>query len=133
MHFTSIAILARLLLQDCRGSYLAPHDAKVDFDVVRDVLRYFTRNPEAADSVEGVARWRLVDQAIHNNLERVARAVAWLVSKELLVEESTSPSTLVVRLNKQRLGQIERFLQQANPEKARRRPPKKKKGRSSKR
>ena len=101
--------------------------------MVRDVLCYFTRNPQAADTVEGVARWRLVDETIHQNLEQVARAVAWLVSRGLLIEESTSPSTLIVRLNKQQRGQIERFLEQAKPGKARKRPPKKKKKRSNKR
>ena len=110
---------------------MLPNDASVDFDVVRDVLRYFTRNPQAADTVEGVARWRLVDEAIYQNLEQVGKAVAWLVSRGLLIEESTSPSTLIVRLNKQQLGQIEQFLQPARPAEARNRPPKKKK-RSSK-
>ena len=96
---------------------MAPHDPKVDFDVVRDVLRYFTRNPQAADTVEGVARWRLVDEVIHSNLEQVARAVAWLVSQDLLVQETTSPSTVVVRLNRQQLARIELFLEQARPKK----------------
>jgi hypothetical protein len=90
---------------------LAPRDETVDFEVVRDVLRYFTRNPQAADTLEGVARWRLMDEVIHRHLEQVARAVDWLVSQGLLVQVST-PSAVIFRLNDQRSTQAERFLKQ---------------------
>ncbi len=125
LHLIGLAILARFLLPRCRGFYLAPHDSNIDFELVEDVLRYFTRNPNAADTVEGLARWRLVDEVIHSNLKQVASAVAWLVSQGMLVEESTSPQTKVVRLNEQQLGQIERFLLQVSS-KARKRPARKK-------
>lgn len=121
-----VTALAPFLLLSCRGFYLVPRDSNIDFELVEDVLRYFTRNPNAADTVEGLARWRLVDEVIHSNLEHVAKAVAWLVSQRMLVEESTSPLTKVVRLNEQELGQIKRFLQQASS-KARKRPARKKK------
>lgn len=126
MNLIELATLAPFLLSGCRGFYLAPRDSNIDFELVEDVLRYFTRNPNAADTVEGLARWRLVDEVIHSNLEHVAEAVAWLVSQGMLVEESTSPLTKVVRLNEQELGQIKRFLQQVKS-KARKRPAKKKK------
>lgn len=120
------AVLASFVLRRCRGFYLAPQKSNVDFELVEDILRYFTRNPTAADTVEGLARWRLVDEVIHKNLKKVASAVAWLVSQGMLVEESTSPSTKVVLLNEQQLSKVERFLQQAGS-KARKRPARKKK------
>lgn len=97
----------------CRqaGSYLASGNSKDDFDVARDILRYFTRNPQAADTVEGVARWRLLDERIHSDLERVTRAMAWLVSRGLLVKEPLAGSAAIFRLNDKEPREIERFLQ----------------------
>ena len=110
-------------------------DPENDLEVVRDVLRYFVRNPEAADTIEGVARWRLLDQKIHDNLREVTRAIAWLVANGLLAEDRL-PASLgrsdqdvqprpkahaqeeqkhvksLFRLNKEATRQIERFLQQ---------------------
>jgi hypothetical protein len=105
-----------------------------DLEVVRDVLRYFVRNPEAADTIEGVARWRLLDQKIHDNLREVTRAIAWLVANGLLAEDRLPASfgrtdedvqsrpkahtqeeqklvRSVFRLNKEAMRQIEHFLQ----------------------
>jgi len=88
---------------------LPPQDPEDDLAVARDILRYFLRNPEAADTVEGVARWRLVDEQIYRSLGRVNRAMAWLVSQGLLVKEEVANST-IFHLNQNALRKIERFL-----------------------
>jgi len=83
--------------------------------VALDVLRYFVRNPEAADTVEGVTRWRLLDEKIYRSLQQVTRAMAWLVAQGLLVEDHLSSSKTAFRLNKAALKRIERLLQQERP------------------
>jgi len=90
-------------------------DPESDLDVARDVLRYFVRNPEAADTVEGVARWRLLDEKIYRDLEQVTRAMAWLVAQGLLVEDHLPFSRTAFRLNKTTQKRIERLLQQERP------------------
>jgi hypothetical protein len=88
-------------------------DSDVDFDVARDILRFYLRNPQAADSVEGLARWRLLDEKIYSTLDKVTRAVSWLVSQELLVKEPTSPFTSVFRFNESERQKSESFVQRA--------------------
>ena len=100
-------------------------DPEGDLDVARDVLRYFVRNPEAADTVEGVARWRLLDEKIYRSLQQVARAMAWLVAQGLLVEDHLPSSRTAFRLNKTALKQIERLLQQERPQRKSRKKKKK--------
>lgn len=82
-----------------------------DLDCARDILRYFTRNPQATDTVEGVARWRLLDERVYTDLRRVRRAIEWLVSNRLLVQESVTGSRSFFRLNKREIHKIEHFLQ----------------------
>ena len=98
-------------LSKAGGFHLTPRMRDVDYDVARDILRYFVRNPRAADTVEGVARWRLLDEKIHSNLEQVTRAIGWLVSRKLLVSESSPPSTSIFHLNQQAEKKIQNFLE----------------------
>jgi len=97
------------------GAYLVDHDEELDWKTVRQVLRYFTRNPQAADTIEGVARWRLLDERIERNIAQVAQAIEWLVSRGFLVREFTSPSTSIFRLNQQQCRAASRFLGLALP------------------
>jgi hypothetical protein len=87
-----------------------PKDPQDDLDVAREVVRYFVRNPEAADTVEGVARWRLLDETVYRSVEQVARVVAWLVAEGLLVEDRLPSSRAAFRLNETARKRIDRFL-----------------------
>jgi len=60
----------------------------VDDTLVREVLSYFRQHPEAADSVEGIARWRLLEERAARQLEATERALRWLVGRGHLVEVS---------------------------------------------
>src|SRR5215472_5397679 len=91
-------------------SLLVAHDEDVDWTIVRDVLRYFTRNPMAADTIEGVTRWRLLDERIERNIAQVSQAIEWLVSRGFLVREFASPSTSIFRLNQREREGARRFL-----------------------
>ena len=63
-----------------------------------EVLCYFLRNPRAADSLEGVVRWRLEAQRIHRTVAEVDAAMAWLVARGFLVEEPVYGTAPVFRL-----------------------------------
>lgn len=47
-------------------------------------MRYFTEHPHAADSLEGIARWRLLEQRIQQTVDETAEALAWLVERGYL-------------------------------------------------
>ena len=59
--------------------------------VARDILGYLGRNPEAGDTLVGVARWWLLQQRIHTAVEDVQRALDQLVKLGLVSRRKTTP------------------------------------------
>jgi hypothetical protein len=65
----------------------------------REILSYFLRNPAAADSLEGIARWRLLEQAIQRTIVETEEALRWLVGEGFLIEVEQPRSRRLFRLN----------------------------------
>lgn len=90
-----------------------------DPGVVTQVLTYFVRNRQSADTLEGIARWRLLEEEVRHNVQQTQRALEWLVEQDL-VEELRPPGyqTSLFRLNPSRREEAERFLrkQKKRPE-----------------
>jgi len=76
----------------------------------REVLRYFLRNPQATDSLEGVARWRLLEETIHQSVEDTDGALRWLVDQGFLTRESKQLGADTYRLNHDRAAEGARLL-----------------------
>ena len=83
--------------------------------LAREILSYFLRNPQSADDIEGVARWRLLDEAVHRTVAETSRALKWLVSRGYLQSVSLPGSGQVYSLNRQMLDKAERFMMQDAP------------------
>ena len=81
-------------------------------EVVTEVLGYFVRNPRATDSLEGVARWRLLEEQVHRTLQQTETALAFLVSEGLLQEIRTPGSPAIFRLDPEHQADAVRFLSQ---------------------
>jgi hypothetical protein len=75
-----------------------------------EILHYFLRHPQAADTLEGIVRWRLLEEAIHRDIEETAQALEWLVSEGYLKEISTPHSNRIYCLNHEEVTRAERFL-----------------------
>ena len=73
-------------------------EADIDKHLVDEVLNYFRQHPWAADSVEGIARWRLLDERLLRHVEATERALRWLVNQGDLIEESRPGMTPLFRL-----------------------------------
>jgi hypothetical protein len=84
--------------------------SKRHMKVREDVLNYFLRFPEAADSLEGVARWRLREEYIHSTLEETHLALEWLASHGFLVSEELASAGKVYLLDVSRREEAEKFL-----------------------
>jgi hypothetical protein len=78
--------------------------------VAKEILNYFMRNPRAADNLEGIARWRLLDEVIRLRVEETRRALAWLVEQGFLIETVSRSSDPIFALNRSMIGEARGFL-----------------------
>jgi hypothetical protein len=78
--------------------------------MARDILRYFLRNPEAVDSLEGIARWRLMDEVIRRKLDETEAGLEWLVAREYLVSSMSPGGVAIFRLNAERIDDARQFV-----------------------
>lgn len=85
--------------------------AEAESKVVKQVLSYFLRNPRAADNLEGIARWRLLEEQIENSLRKTEAALDWLVREGYLEEFKAGASERSFRLNPVRSSDAIRFLE----------------------
>lgn len=79
--------------------------------VAGEILSYFLRNPQAADNLEGIARWRLLSEAIHRTVEDTRSALEWLVKQDVIVKRSTGSEPLF-SLNRKNEAQAEALLEE---------------------
>lgn len=87
------------------------HDEHDHQEVIRQVLSYFVRNCRTADTMEGVARWRLLEERLRRSLRQTETAVTWLVKEgyleQVVPEGSDAP---IFRLKASRYSDAVRFL-----------------------
>jgi len=82
--------------------------------LARYILGYFLRNPQSADSLEGVARWRLLDETIHHALTETRGALERLVAEGYLLQVSVPGSDRIYVLNAEKRGEAEKFMGEGN-------------------
>lgn len=83
---------------------------QTDAEMVKAILCYFLRNPRAADSLEGVARWRLLEEAVHSRVRETQQALTWLVDAGFLCEATTAETGSIFSLNSEKQVEAEEFL-----------------------
>jgi hypothetical protein len=93
----------------CRKGNPMPHDTLED--IAKDILSYFLNNPQAADDLEGVARWRLLRQTIRRDVEETGQALDWLVQRGLLTRVPTAGSA-IFRLRAEQRAEAAAFMTQ---------------------
>lgn len=79
-------------------------------ETAREILDYLLRHPDAADSLEGLARWRLVEATVRRTLGETERAVQWLVARGWLREVARPHAAAVFILDEARRDEAARFL-----------------------
>jgi len=81
---------------------------------VREVLNYFLRNPQAADSLEGIALWRLLDEGVGRKVEETRKALEWLVRQKYLSKTMVAGGDPVFSLNPDNIAKAKAFLSTAD-------------------
>ena len=80
--------------------------------VAKQILSYFLRNPEVADSLTELARWRLMEEQIRLSVENTQAALNWLVAQGYVQQEAHVGTESLFRLNPARLRDAETLLKQ---------------------
>ena len=84
------------------------------------MLGYFFRNPQAADTLEGVARWRLLEETVRRGVAETEQALDWLVSEGYLTRVSTPYTEPIYELNRDERARAKEFLTQTKTARKRR-------------
>jgi hypothetical protein len=82
--------------------------------VMKTVLGYFVRNPRLTDSLEGIVRWRLLEEALHERVIETEAALRELVDAGYLLEEQRVGTERLYRLNEARLAAASRLAGMAD-------------------
>jgi hypothetical protein len=81
------------------------------WEAVKEILGYFLRNPQAVDGVEGIARWRVMEEQVHRSVEQTEIALRWLLSEGYLQEVETIGTRHIFRLSADRQESATRLLE----------------------
>lgn len=66
--------------------------------LARRVLSYLEKNPEAGDTLEGIATWWLEQQRIDQVVEEVAEALEYLIQKGVVRIHKTQSGTAIYKI-----------------------------------
>lgn len=86
-----------------------------DEQVMRDILGYFVRHPQAADTLDGIVRFRVMEELLHRGVPETEAALERLVSCGLLRCDSAPGTGAIYRLGDQRLADARRALASGDP------------------
>jgi hypothetical protein len=81
-------------------------------EIARQVLSYFVRNTQAVDTLEGIARWRLLEEKLQTSLRQTDAAITWLVEQGYLEVVQPVGSVRLYRLDPLRQKDALHFLSQ---------------------
>jgi hypothetical protein len=79
---------------------------------VREILRHYLANPQTADSLEGIAEWRLLEDFVQRRVEETDEALRWLVTRGFLQRIETSAAQPLYRLNIEKVAEAVRFIEE---------------------
>ena len=79
--------------------------------VIREILLYLIKHPDAKDTIGGIVRWWLPDSHRGWRKEEVLQALGFLTSKGWLTARKIAASEKVYGLNKDKLLEIKEYLE----------------------
>lgn len=84
--------------------------------VVRDILNYLLHHPAVADTFEGIARWRVLEEIARRNVATTEDAMKWLIEKGFLFEEKIAGGRTIYKLNAEKRKEAERLVKEMDVE-----------------
>lgn len=68
----------------------------------REILRHYLENPATTDSLEGIARWRLLEETVEVRVREIREALRWLVDQGYLERMAPHATVPLYRLKSAR-------------------------------
>ena len=106
-HAVGIAVA----LEFDRGHLLPGSTSVSNAEVVGQILSYFLRNPNVADSLEAIAHWRLLEESVYRSFQKTEAALNWLVREGFLLEVWVDGSARIFRMDPDRRTEAVQFLE----------------------
>ncbi len=75
-----------------------------------EILRHYLDNPATADSLEGIAGWRLVEDLVQRRVVETEQALRWLVANGYLERTEPQATPPLYRLKPARRADGERLV-----------------------
>jgi hypothetical protein len=97
----------------CKGVELDDDPNSAPEKAILQILDYFLRHPEAVDSADGIAHWRLLGEVSQLSLAETEEGLGWLVSRGYLREVAVPGSRHVYALNPEMQDEATQFLRDA--------------------
>ncbi len=83
--------------------------------LAKDIMRFYLRNQHVAETLEGLARWRLQEEQVSRTVRDVQAALEGLVEAGYLLAVSRGERTLF-RINPARVEELSELLAEAGSE-----------------
>ncbi|WDT78255.1 MAG: hypothetical protein MPW14_13615 [Candidatus Manganitrophus sp.] len=84
-------------------------------ETARRLLSYLLRHPEARDTLEGMTRWWLLEEEIHERLVEISQGLSSLVKQGLILEEHRGASLPLYRLNPDKKDEVKALVERLFP------------------
>ena len=82
--------------------------------LIREILQHVVKHPDAKDTAEGIHRFWLSSRTVHQSSDKVREVLEYLVEKKgWLTKKVSGASVTLYGLNKDRVHEVESYLQQA--------------------
>jgi hypothetical protein len=87
--------------------------------IAKEILNYFLRNPAAADTFEGIVRWRITEEIARRTVASTEDAVQWLIAEGFLCEEKIAGGRTLLKLDAKKKKDAELLVKETKPKQRR--------------
>jgi len=84
---------------------------KEEIAAVKDILKFIQNQPNAAHTVEGIAKYWIFQQRLEEKLDHVIHAIEYLTQENFLVEIKKANGGRYYKVNQAKLTRIPAALQ----------------------
>ena len=90
---------------------MQPKPFQTDHEIASQILSYLDKHPAAKDTLDGIAQWWLLREWSERRLVEVEGAIAFLLSKDLILETRRKGLPAYYQLNQTKLKEISAMLE----------------------